>query len=152
MSSLISIDATEGSSNNSPNNYYMTEPTHVPKSPRRPCSGIQGTCARELCNMQFQTPYAQEKKCVLRTEVYSTSEVSDQIIFLCIGSKLQIFCNTSNVYTPVMQNLGYFCKKHEGGDWECLHFAHMLMKPFPEELKYLPWLFFESMINSSPAI
>ena len=115
--------------------------THVPKA-----SLFRNT--RYLCKgvMQYAIPNtlcSGKKMCTADGGIlHMWCEWSDH--FLCIGAKLQIFCNTSNVYTPVMQNLGYFCKKHEGGDWECLHFAHMLMKPFPEELKYLPWLFLKA--------
>ena len=40
------------------------------------------------------------------------------ILLLCTGKKLQIFCEKNYVYTSMMQNIGYFSKKLEGGDCE----------------------------------
>ena len=50
------------------------------------------------------------------------------IISIFTGVKLQIFCQTNNVYTSVMQNIGYFWRRKEG-DWETWIFLACRWKP-----------------------
>ena len=77
-----------------------------------PIRAIARNIAFPQCTMGLSIEIGEENFAKVNGWVFLTFQPK-MIISICTGVKLQIFYQKNNVHMSVMQNILYFCKKHE---------------------------------------